>query len=243
MRGFLADSRSRCTAETTINRLCILHAFFRWCRLDDDPTVGIRIARPRPEPKQPYTLAELRRLVAACKTPRNRAIVLLLVATGMRLGELVGLRAEHIDWEAGLLRVEGKGQRRRWVAPGRAAMDALRLYTGGPMALRDGPVWYGRGGHQLTREGVYQIVRAAGVRAGVRKAFVHRFRTTWANEFLNETHDPDAAQVLLGHALLAQTLLYGQWNRAERALEQARAHSLGDRIAGSSAQLEHNFRA
>jgi len=222
---FIAEYRARCTAGATQRRLNSLRAYFQWRRPEDDPTAGIRIAQPRREPKRPYADEELRRLLAACLSARDRALILLLISTGVRRGEVVGLRPEHIDWERGLLLVEGKGQRRRWVAPGTRTMAALRLCANGT-----GPVWRGRRGNALTRDGLYQVIRRIAERAGVEGAFIHRFRTTWANEFLSQTGDVGSAQVLLGHAKVAQTLAYGEWGRVERALAQMRQHSLADRL-------------
>ena len=217
MLRFVTEYRARCTASATVARLTSLRAFYQWCRPLDDPTAGIRVRLPRFEPKRPYSQEELRRLIDACKNAQERALIALLIATGMRRGELCGMRGEDVDWERGLVRVEGKGMKRRWVAPGTKAMAALSVCRNGW-----GPIWHGRSGQPYTVDGLYQVIRRIGQRAGVDHTYLHRFRTTWANSFLSATHDLEAAQVLMGHSKISQTAQYAAWSRAERALEQAR---------------------
>lgn len=141
------------------------------------------------------------------------------------------MRTEHVDWQRGVILVEGKGRRQRYVAPGPTALAALRCYLGG----RTGPVWLGvgrNGGRPISPDGMYQALRRIGARAGVEKVYAHKFRTTWANLFMEATGDLDAAQVLLGHAKVQTTIHYASWSRAERALAVAQRVSVAERIAG-----------
>jgi len=146
--------------------------------------------------------------------------VSLLIATGMRRGELWGMRGEHIDWERGLVLIEGKGMKRRWVAPGSRALQALSACRNGT-----GPVWLDRHGQPYSRDALYEIIRRLGQRAGV-KTYIHKFRTTYANGFAEKTNgDWGSLQVILGHSKLETTLGYAAWGRAERALEQMRRYA------------------
>lgn len=189
----------------------------------------------KPSPKQPFGLDDLRRLLDACYRTRfpqrNRALLLTLIGTGCRRSEVIGMRLGDIDWEAGNVVVnQPKGRRKRHVAPGGAAMDALAAYVA--LWQPADALWLNRFGRPLTIDGLDQLVRWLGRYAGVPNVFCHRFRTTFACLLLDMTGgDLEAVQVGMGHSKPSQTLEYSRWGSERRSLDVMRKWSLADRIA------------
>lgn len=201
--------------------------YYRWRGAEPDPTAGIRLRPPPRPPKRPFSQDELRRLLAACKRSHERALVLLLVDTGLRLSEVAALRAPDVDWHAGTIRVQSaKGEQDRLAALSRGTLAALQLCMNG----HDYP-WPSQRIHgPMTRDGLYRLVRRLGQRAGVH-AFVHRFRTTFACQFAEATEgDVQSLQVLMGHRKIETTLAYAAWGKAQRALAAQRRIALAERL-------------
>lgn len=231
MLAWLADYRRRVRPATVVRRFASVRFYHRWLvatgQRDDDPTEGVHLKHPAAVPKEPFTEDELRALYQAAHRAQERAVVLLLADTGLRLGEVTGVRRRDVDWEHGTIRVIGKGGGERLVAPSQRTLDALRFCMDG----HDYP-WYSQRTHgPMTRDGMYRLLRRLGQRAGVAHVHPHRFRTTWACLFLDGGGDLGDAQVLMGHKRLEQTIHYGSWSKQRRALAAQRAHSLADRIA------------
>lgn len=237
MLAFLEAHRAFWRQSSTVRRFASIRFYYQHL-VDagvrpDNPTSTIHLKQPKLAPKQPFTRDELKALLAVCRRFQERAILLLLIDTGLRLSEIVGIRRADIDFGQGLIRVHGKGRKYRMVAPSRQTLDALALcLMDGAGRERDYP-WYSQRTHgPMTREGFYQLVRRLGKRAGIRRVFPHRFRTSWACMFLEETGgDVGSAQVLMGHEKVETTLHYAAAIRERRALSVMREHSLADRIA------------
>ncbi|KKM95372.1 hypothetical protein LCGC14_1188960 [marine sediment metagenome] len=158
--------------------------------------------------QEPYHAEDVCRLIAACKTRQERALVLLLARTGLRATEARQLR--HDDISDGVAGVRGKGGRYRQIV---LPPDVLAALPPG-----DGYVFPSRQGGGISYGRVRQIMRNVGRRAGVRKAQAHRFRRTYAVAFLKAGGDPGALRYTLGHTTLAMSLHYAAWLEGERAL-------------------------
>ena len=189
----------------------------------ENPALAVRAPRGTLKPIEPYTVTELHALLATARRPRDRAMLLLLVATGLRASELLRLTAADVDLERGVLRVRGKGGKLRLVAPGEAAMAALRDY----LARRSLNIWQEG---LSTTSGLRHWLGRLGKRAGVTRPNLHRFRHTFASAFLDAGGGEGELQMLLGHATLAMTLHYSAHRRTERALEQQRQMNPADRL-------------
>jgi len=143
---------------------------------------------------------------------RDRAILETLYGTGIRLSELVALRAGDVDHHGATLRVMGKGRKERIVPIGRAAGNAIREYLaskeGKPRAFQD-PLFEGRQGRAVSARTVQRLVkkRLAEV-SEIRRLSPHVLRHTFATHMLNAGADLRAVQELLGHTSLSSTQIY-----------------------------------
>ncbi len=227
VRSFLAAQARRGVRRRSQARgLSAIRSLFRFaCRegvLADNPAAAVRT------PKQPRKLprhlrpGEVEDLIEAAgdATPlerRDRAILELLYATGMRVGELVGLDWPDLDLGSRVARVLGKGGKERLVPFGRYATEALGAWRRDWGGVRSGaagegddePVWLNHRGGRLTDRSIRRIVdrcvAAAAVAAGVHP---HTLRHTFATHLLEGGADLRAIQELLGHSSLSTTQRY-----------------------------------
>lgn len=145
---------------------------------------------------------------------RDRAILELLYACGLRVSELTGLDLDRLDLPNLQARVIGKGNRERRVPMGEPARERLHRYISGPRqawtAAKPTPaVFVSQRGHRLTREAVWRMVRRWSETAGVRGHVTpHTFRHSFATHLLEGGADLRVVQTLLGHASISTTQLY-----------------------------------
>ncbi len=228
LRSYLAASQTRGRARTTLaRRAAAVRVFTRWLaktgRAPSD--CGAMLATPKQHRTLPSTLRveEVRRLLdtAAAEAAghgaqglRDVAVLELLYATGIRVGELVGLDVDDIDRERNVVRVLGKGSKERSVPFGGPAADALDAWTvRGRASLvvagSRGALFLGSRGGRLDQRAVRRLVHArlAGV-AGAPDLGPHGLRHTAATHLLAGGADLRSVQELLGHASLATTQLY-----------------------------------
>ena len=161
---------------------------------------------------------------------RDRAILELLYACGLRVSELVGLDTDRVDLPNLAVRVIGKGNKERRVPMGEEARDRLHRYISGPRsewtAKRPSPaVFVSSRGQRLARESVWRLVRRWAEAAGVpHRVTPHTFRHSFATHLLEGGADLRVVQALLGHASISTTQLYTHLT-GERVREvYARAH-------------------
>jgi len=161
---------------------------------------------------------------------RDRAILELLYACGLRVSELVGLDTDRVDLKGQQVRVIGKGNKERRVPMGDEARERLHRYRIGPRALwtagKPSPALFvGQRGKRMSRESVWQLVRRWTEVAGVSERVTpHTFRHSFATHLLEGGADLRVVQALLGHASISTTQLYTHLT-GERVREvYARAH-------------------
>lgn len=161
---------------------------------------------------------------------RDRAILELLYACGLRVSELVGLDTDRVDLKGQQVRVIGKGNKERRVPMGDEARERLHLYRIGPRsewtAARPTPaVFVGKRGNRMSRESVWRVVKRWAEAAGVEERVTpHTFRHSFATHLLEGGADLRVVQALLGHASISTTQLYTHLT-GERVREvYARAH-------------------
>jgi integrase/recombinase XerC len=217
------------TLTTNQRSISALRCFYHWLTATrqrrDDPTEGLKLRLVHAIPHRPYTLAELRALIGATendprRAQRDRAMLLTLIGSGVRVGELAAMRAEDIDWKGGMILVHGKGAKERWIAPGEAVMLVLRDYLNGHY----GPVW------DIKIAAIEAMIHRRAREASLGRIHPHGFRHTFAIMFLEESRDLDALRVILGHETLKQAGEYAAYTAQERALDQQQRLNLGNRI-------------
>lgn len=244
------DAKPRYAASTIARAVVSVRSFHRFC-VDEgavtvDPSEEIGAPRvPQGIPKA-LTEPEVVALLGAVegdspRALRDRAILELLYATGMRISELVGLDLRDLDLVDGFVRVFGKGSKERIVPVGRTARHAVELYLGKgrPELVRpraatradaDAMFLNARGG-RLTRQSCWKIVGAAGSRVDLAgRLSPHVLRHSCATHMLDHGADIRVVQELLGHASLSTTQVYTKVSPArlravyEAAHPRARSH-------------------
>lgn len=218
-----ADGRPPAAAATLQRKAACLRSFYRHLRreglLDHDPTADLRA--PKKSQRLPHVLqrSEVQKLLAAPDgtdpaSLRDRALLELMYACGLRASEAIDLTLADIDLHAGVLRARGKGAKERLVPIGSQAVEAVRIWLqrGRPevVGLRDEPhLFVNHRGGGLTRQGLYKIVQRHAKAVGLDgKMSPHTLRHTFATHLLAGGCDLRSVQEMLGHADVATTQIY-----------------------------------
>lgn len=234
----LAASPPRSNAR----RLSTLRRFYRHQlrqgMLQADPCG--RIDTPRLGRSLPASLSEkdVERLLGApsvrsAEGLRDRAMLELLYATGLRVSELVSLDLAQVNRRQGVVRIMGKGGKERLVPMGEAALDWLDRYLrdGRPELVRGRPdagLFPSRRGRNLTRQAFWHAVRRHALSAGIEKAISpHTLRHAFATHLLNHGADLRVVQLLLGHSDISTTQIYTHVARARLKELHGKHHPRG----------------
>ena len=226
--------------KTVHNVWISLSAFFRWASTEFgfvNPMLGVVAPKFETKPFDPHTREEVEALLKACVQSvdvhtrnrsefkmhcplvhRNQAILLVLLDTGLRAGELCALNIDDYEDRTGKLEVKhgraggAKGRKGRVVYLGKAARRALWRY----LAERedhvdaDAPLFLGHLSRRLRRDTLRQLLRDLGRRAGVKNCHPHRFRHTFAVTYLRSGGDVFTLQAILGHSTLEMVQHYAR---------------------------------
>ena len=218
-----ADARPPASPATIHRKSACLRSFYRHLRrdglLDTDPTATLSAPRRSRKLPQVLTRGEIETLLAQPRgtdpaSLRDRALLELMYACGLRASEAIGLELMDVDIEEGVLRARGKGSKERVVPIGQAALRALRIYLerGRPKLVKGAPethLFVNFRGGSLTRQGLYKIVRRHARTAGLAdRMSPHTLRHTFATHLLAGGCDLRSVQEMLGHADVATTQLY-----------------------------------
>jgi integrase/recombinase XerD len=241
---FLADlatgnGRPPCAAATIHRKAACLRSFYKHLRRDEliaeDPTAVLTAPRRAKKLPQVLNYAEVQKLLAAPRgdeptSRRDRALLEVMYACGLRASETIGLELSDIDLRQGFLRARGKGSKERLVPLGRKAIAAISGY------LRDGrPKLVGerhearlfvnfRGG-PLSRQGLYKIVQRHARAAGLGgRLSPHTLRHSFATHLLAGGCDLRAVQEMLGHADISTTQMYTHLSGEQLKEVYFRAH-------------------
>ena len=229
LREFIYDLKDLGLAPATIRRqISAIRTYYRFlvgeAHATRDPSE--RLESPKQWRRVPtvLTVAEVERLLVAPNAVeplgiRDRALLELAYATGVRVSELVGLQLQHILYQDGLARVFGKGSKERIVPVGRRALGAVALYAREIRPLLDrtlggGTLFLNARGTPLSRVGAWGVIKRAARQAGIAKRVTpHTLRHTFATHLLEGGADLRAVQEMLGHRDLATTQLYTHVDR------------------------------
>ncbi|MCP2520075.1 tyrosine recombinase XerC [Candidatus Aminicenantes bacterium AC-708-M15] len=228
IRGFMADCFKRGESKSTIaRRLAAIRSFFQYLirrgKLKDNPAKVI--STPKQEKKIPSFLTEqeISTLLDSIKpsTPleaRDKAILELLYATGMRLSELVSLNLEDVNLREQLVRVKGKGKKERVIPFGRIALQSLNNYLKLRNTINKGRVdaralFLNYQGKRISPRSVERILEKYVKQLVIkRKVSPHSIRHSFASHLLSRGADLRAIQELLGHESLSTTQKYTHLN-------------------------------
>jgi integrase/recombinase XerD len=225
LRALRAAGRS---PRSVARWLVAVRSFYAWLvaegTIEESPAA--RLESPRLWSTLPKVLdgADVERLLAAPegaepRAQRDRAMLEVLYATGLRASELVGLRLSDLHLDAGYVRCLGKGSKERVVPLGGEASAALRAYLAdGRGAILSGrrsdAVFVGPRGSFLTRQGFWKLLKTHARRAGIKAGLSpHVVRHSFATHLLENGADLRSVQALLGHADISTTQIYTHVNR------------------------------
>jgi len=240
--AFMAQRHASTKATTANRRLSVLKRYFRWAvrerRMAADPTLKLDSARQPLRVPKTLSEAQVEALLAAPDITselglRDRAMLELMYASGLRVSELVLLKAVHLSLDQGVLRVMGKGSRERLVPFGAEAHEWLRRYLSQarPGLLRrdaSADLFLTVRGAAMTRQMFWKIVKRYALAAGITAPLSpHTLRHAFATHLLNHGADLRAVQMLLGHADIGTTTIYTHVARERLRVLHAQHHPRG----------------
>ena len=220
---YIAALEGTLSLRSLARNLSALKMYFRFLisegKMQSNPT------RLQGTPKLPkrlpdiLTLHEVEDLLSQPETStklgqRDKAMLELLYATGLRVSELIGLRVPNINLDAGFVRTFGKGAKERIVPMGEKALEALKVYLNdgriGLLKKRSSPfLFLNLRCSPLTRQGFWKIIKRYGLKAGIRKKITpHVMRHSFATHLLEGGADLRSVQIMLGHEDISTTQIY-----------------------------------
>jgi integrase/recombinase XerD len=228
-----------CSAATIHRKAACLRSFYKHLRreelVSEDPTAAVNA--PRRTRKLPHVLnyAEVQRLLSAPRGSepaalRDRALLEVMYACGLRASETIGLEVTDLDMRRGFLRAHGKGSKERLVPLGTKAVAAVNSYLrGGRPKLvgqrQERKLFVNFRGGPLTRQGLYKIVQKHARAAGLEgKMSPHTLRHSFATHLLAGGCDLRAVQEMLGHADVSTTQMYTHLSGEQLKDAYFRAH-------------------
>ncbi len=238
--GYLLHLQEEGKATATIaRRLAALKAFYQYLvrerLMSEDPTSNLE--SPKLERRLPRVLSvgEVERVLRQPDPHypaglRDRAMLELLYATGIRVSELVSLNLGDVNLEQGYLRCIGKGQKERLVPIGSFAMESLRQYLSQARGrlvrdVREQSLFVNHHGRRLTRQGFWKIVKRYSQEAEIDRSITpHTLRHSFATHLLENGADLRSVQEMLGHADISTTQIYTHLTRARLKEVYTRSH-------------------
>lgn len=222
--SFVAGIRRNGASPRSVGRaISAVRGFYRFLlatkRIPSDPTINIE--SPRLERRLPTVLTEeeVERLLAFSRRHepldlRDKAILELMYATGLRASEVISLKMGDVHLELGYVRCIGKGSRERIVPVGSKAIAALELYISGcrnALVSRTGTraLFVSSRGEALSRQGLWKLIKKQVRAAGIsRRVTPHTLRHSFATHLLSHGADLRSVQEMLGHADISTTQIY-----------------------------------
>ncbi|WP_139489259.1 site-specific tyrosine recombinase XerD [Brevibacillus dissolubilis] len=222
--GYLLMLKEKGRATATISRnMASIRAFYQFLvrdkHLEHDPS--IHLETPKMEKRLPKVLSiqEVEMLLEGPKVNtapgmRDKGMLELLYATGIRVSELVSLDIGDVNLDMGFLKCMGKGSKERMIPLGSIAIDVVRRYIeqGRPKLLKQGndhALFLNHLGKRMTRQGFWKIIKKYAVQAGVRAEITpHTLRHSFATHLLENGADLRSVQEMLGHADISTTQIY-----------------------------------
>ena len=240
---FLGTLKKGGLSATSINRnLAAIRGFYRYLlrsgHIAENVLTKVSLAKSWVRLPDTLNLREMEKLLqkpddATPQGLRDRAMLELLYATGLRVSELLTLTVNDLNWQVGCLAATGKGRKERIVPVGKAAIAILRRYVdeSRPLLLKGEKtniLFVNRRGGGLTRQALWKTIRKYAALAGLqKKVHPHTFRHSFATHLLEGGADLRAVQVMLGHADISTTQVYTHVARERLKQLHARHHPRG----------------
>ena len=228
--------------RSTARQLSSFRRFFRYLLREgviaEDPTTQIAMPKIGRTLPQSLTEEEVEALLAApvVSDPlghRDRAMLELLYATGVRVSELINLKLSQVNLNQGVLRIIGKGDRERLIPLGDEAQDWVKKFIDGPrvkiLLKRQTEYLFPTGrGDRMTRQAFWHIIKRYAKKAGIgKKLSPHTVRHAFATHLLNNGADLRVVQLLLGHSDVSTTQIYTHVARERMKELHSRHHPRG----------------
>jgi integrase/recombinase XerD len=242
LREYAVTRHAGSKATSTNRRLTVFKRYFRWALREHlitaDPTLKLLTAKQSLRVPKTLSEAQVEALLGApdVATPlglRDRTMLELMYASGLRVSELVTLKSVHMSLDEGALRVTGKGAKERLVPFGEEAHAWLRRYLAEARAAilqgqaSDALFVTARGG-SMTRQMFWKLIKTHALRGGVAVPLSpHTLRHAFATHLLNHGADLRAVQMLLGHADISTTTIYTHVARERLKALHAAHHPRG----------------
>jgi len=213
-------------ASTIARRMAAVKSFFHYLReqgaINDDPTHALHAPKVGKYVPKSISKEEMERLlqqpkVTSAMGKRDRAMLELIYATGMRVTELVSLDVCNVDLDSGQVVCRGRGSHNRIIPASRGSLAAVELYVekGRPTQLRGhadtDALFLNHHGVRITRQGFWLIIKGYAGRAGIKSPITpHVLRHSFATHRLRDGQDLKSVQELLGHASISTTQIYAE---------------------------------
>ncbi len=236
IRDYLGSLDANLSKRSQARNISAIKAFYRFLvsegRMPENPARLLETPRMQQKLPDVLSLDEVERLLMQPDTTtplglRDKAMLEVLYATGLRVSELVRLRLSDVNLEAGFVKAFGKGSKERLVPFGGKALEAIKEYLsdGRAALLKKGHPPYlflNFRGQPLTRQGFWKIIKNHGIMAGIKKNIKpHGLRHSFASHLLEAGADLRSVQLMLGHADIATTQIYTHVTRDRlRALHE-----------------------
>ena len=246
LQAYFAHRHDQTRASTANRRLTVFKRFYRWCLRENltraDPTLRMLSAKQPMRVPKGLSEAQVEALLSAPNSDtdlgvRDRAMLELMYASGLRVSELVGLKLHHLGLSEGVLKVLGKGNKERLVPFGEVAREWLDRYLSQARghllhgASTDAVFVTSRGalaGGPMTRTMFWYLVKKYALQAGITSPLSpHTLRHAFATHLLNHGADLRAVQMLLGHADISTTTIYTHVARERLKSLHAQHHPRG----------------
>lgn len=239
--GYLIQlQKSELVASTISRKLAALKTFYRFLFNEDiihlDPTATLEAPRLNQYLPQVMTLSEVEQLLNQPKGhsvlgQRDKAMLELLYATGIRVSELISLDVADINLKIGFIRCLGKGSKERIVPLGTVASQQVQQYLNNSRLKlirandKEQAIFINRSGNRLSRQGFWKLIKKHARECGITKSITpHTMRHSFATHLLENGADLRAVQEMLGHADISTTQIYTHLTKSRLKQVYAQTH-------------------
>lgn len=212
LRSFLMSEKRRGISDRTLEGFrSVFSSYYGWLHkeglIQDNPCANLGPIKCIKVIREPYSSADIERLKEACKSLRDRTIIMFLLTTGCRISEMCGLNRADIDFQSGECTVLGKGNKQRVVYLDGVAIMLLRRYLNQRTDLNPA-LFVGARSERLEPGGVRAMLKVLEKKTGVHNVHPHRFRRTLATNLITHGMPIQEVAAILGHDKLDTTMKY-----------------------------------